>query len=281
MVQTNYIFDFDLTTPTISTFPAVNFDPITTNDPAWFISSVGGNTIYYNNLMWITGPTNRPVWETTNSWPAVSLTNIASFAEASGIEAPQLGSTRKIRPASASAIMMAVTRKLDGVQYLWTSRQIGVNYLGNNDSPNSADRLGIEWFKIQVTSSISNTASGRIHDAATTNANFYYTPSLVVNTKGDMLLGFSGSSMTNYVGTYYWGRLNGGASPATPIRYFAGKDWCDAQGANTVRLGDYSHTSLDPDGLTFWTIQEYAETRYLSSGADNAWGTRIVRIAPY
>ncbi len=44
--------------------------------------------------------------------------------------------------------------------------------------------------------------------------------------------------------------------------------------------GDYSYTSLDPDGLTIWTIQEYAETRY-DPQLYNAFGTRIAAITPF
>ena len=120
--------------------------------------------------------------------------------------------------------MMATSRKLNGVQFLWTCRHIGVNHLGNNDSPNLADRTAIEWFKIQTGSSLSLAESGRIYDTAATNPKFYFLPSLAVNQNGDMLLGFSGSSMTNYVGNYYWGRLNGGAAPASPILYHDGID---------------------------------------------------------
>jgi hypothetical protein len=83
------------------------------------------------------------------------------------------------------------------------------------------------------------------------------------------------------VGAYYWGKLSNGTMLTEPIRYYAGQDWVDSPGSNPMRWGDYSYTTLDPDGLTLWTIQEYAETRYLSPGAENAWGTRIVRLSPF
>src|SRR5262249_18663785 len=47
-----------------------------------------------------------------------------------------------------------------------------------------------------------------------------------------------------------------------PIRYWQGTDWMDHELVESgVRLGDYSYTTVDPDGLRVWTIQEYAETR--------------------
>ena len=44
-----------------------------------------------------------------------------------------------------------------------------------------------------------------------------------------------------------------------------------------VRWGDYTATSLDPNnGLTFCTVQEYAETDPID---DTLWGTWIATIA--
>jgi len=107
---------------------------------------------------------------------------------------------------------------------------------------------------------------------------FYYMPSAAVNKNGDAIIGFSGSSMNDYIGAYYSGVLNNGTSASQPIRYFNGKDWF---GLTTDTLwGDYSHTSVDPDNLTIWTIQEYAETRYPDTAA-RAFGTRVGAITPF
>lgn len=45
-------------------------------------------------------------------------------------------------------------------------------------------------------------------------------------------------------------------------------------GSGRVRWGDYSATVVDPlDDLTFWTIQEYAETDVGGTASDDRWGT--------
>jgi hypothetical protein len=45
-------------------------------------------------------------------------------------------------------------------------------------------------------------------------------------------------------------------------------------GQGSVRWGDYSATVVDPsDDLTFWTLQEYAETDVGSGPSDDRWGT--------
>src|SRR5438094_183231 len=106
-------------------------------------------------------------------------------------------------------------------------------------------------------------------------------PSLAVSTNGDIVVGFSGCSANSYVSAYFAGKLHDGTI-VEPVRFYAGKDWCDTSSPSFgVRWGDYSATSLDPDGLTIWTVQEYAETRWEPGGNNNAWGTRIVAIKPF
>ena len=175
---------------------------------------------------------------------------------------------------------MAAVRTISGTQYLWTCHHVGVNSSGNNDG-SPADRTAVEWFKIQMQStppSASIVSNNRIYDSAATSPKFYYYPSLAVNQNGDVALGFSGSGVNDYIGAYYFGTLNGGSSPTAPIRFYAGKDWYSGNGSD-IRWGDYSNTSLDSDGLKFWTLQEYAETRYATG--INAWGTRFVAITPF
>jgi hypothetical protein len=94
-----------------------------------------------------------------------------------------------------------------------------------------------------------------------------------------MLVGCSASSVNEYGGAYYTGRLFNGVSPTNPIRFAAGKDWFGSTDFTSSRWGDYSNTSLDPDGNTIWTIQEYAETRF--SNGHNAYGTWIVAVTRF
>ncbi len=85
---------------------------------------------------------------------------------------------------------------------------------------------------------------------------WYYFPSIAVNAHGSVALGFSGSSPTEYIGGYYTMRER--SDPPGTMRPVA----LLKEGERTYeywRWGDYSQTVVDPvDGLTFWTIQEYA-----------------------
>ena len=120
----------------------------------------------------------------------------------------------------------------------------------------SALRSGCQWFKLQISAdgqSLSLADSGRVYDGSTSYPYYYYMPSLMVNTNGDMVMGFSGSRGTEHVGAFYTGRLADGTSSAKPVLIQSGRAFFP-----DYFWGDYSYTSLDPDGLTFWTVQEYA-----------------------
>ena len=167
---------------------------------------------------------------------------------------------------------MATVRKFGGVQYLWTCHTIGVNSAGNNDSP-PADRMGIDWFQIQTQPTFQISHSGRIFDpaAAANNPRSYYLPSLAVNNNGDIVVGCSGSSANalDYIGAFYTRQPGNGGLMSAPIPYRTG-----AQYVTHNRWGDYSYTSSDPDGVTIWTIQEYAYP-------NDFWGTQIAAIKPF
>jgi len=217
--------------------PGVNFEPITINDPAWFVYETFG-TINYNRLKWVNGPNGEPVWEMA---PWGQLTISESYNSPSS--APQFGSTILLRLSHVgSRLMMATVGRVGGVQHLWTCHQIEVNSMGNNQTI-QADRSAVAWYKIQLDSPVSIVNSGRMYDSTPApNQKFYYMPSLAVNNHGDMVIGFSGSSANDYVGAYYTGKLNNGAMPNPPIRYFSGTDWFYSP-APDIKWGDYSYTS--------------------------------------
>jgi hypothetical protein len=143
------------------------------------------------------------------------------------------------------------------------------------------DRTGIQWLKLQVDSSagtLDYSAHGRVYDkSATTNAFYYYFPSLAVNCAGDMVMGFSGSSATDYIGSYYSWRLAGESTLDAPRLIQAGlTNYSDESG----RWGDYSATTLDPtDDWSFWTVQEY-QVPEVDPLEPIHWNTVIANIRP-
>lgn len=131
-------------------------------------------------------------------------------------------------------------------------------------------RSALEWYRINATTN-AVIESGLISDAT---RHFYY-GSIAVNGLGDVVIGYSGSSDTDFISTFVSvGKTSGGVTTfGTPTLTQAGvANYVALDGSGRNRWGDYSATQLDPnDPNSFWTIQEFA------SGT-NQWQTRITQI---
>ena len=143
---------------------------------------------------------------------------------------------------------------------LWTAHAVDVS-----------GRAAIRWYEIDPLTT-STLQVGTIDDPVLG----FVMPSVSVNSLGDAVLAFSGSSSSQFAAAYYTGRLATDAlgQVAAPILFKAGEGFyqhLDSFGRN--RWGDYSLTSIDPvDDLTFWTVQEYAQP-------NNRWGSWIAELA--
>jgi hypothetical protein len=144
------------------------------------------------------------------------------------------------------------------------------------------DRSAVQWLKLKINpqdGSLTVVDHNRVWDSAhTTNAWWYYVPSLMVNNAGAMVAGFSGSSVSNYIGAYYIWRLPCGSELESPAEIQAGTTNYNPTAIG--QYGDYSATTLDPseDG-DFWTVQAYAAPSN-SALSPHRWATVIVRIRP-
>jgi len=279
--------------------PAVNFDESTTNDYAWFVvkgppdlsSNYQGGAIYYRRMQW-TG--TNAAWA-ENNWIAVTNsvgtyrdyydldgTNIIDIVPSGiSIYAPNKDGVPLNLHTVGSRLAMTSIRN----GYLWTCQPIGLSgtngtYTGNETGTN-VDRTGAQWLRFRVDTTngtLSYDSHGRIYDqSSTTNAFYYYFPSLAVNCAGDMVLGFSGSSADSYIGAYYSWRTAGGASLEHPRFIQAGRT---NYAVLDRRWGDYSATTSDPvDDWSFWSIQQYADPSGDPEG-QYVWKTVIAKIRP-
>ncbi|HEY0550327.1 MAG TPA: LamG-like jellyroll fold domain-containing protein [Verrucomicrobiae bacterium] len=261
--------------------PAVSFDTPPRGQYAWFVakqwrgneSNYLGGALAYRRLRW---SGSNAVWADTN-W--VSLTN--SFyrnyfdLDDGRIRAPQTNGFPAINLfQTGSRLMMAFIH--DGA--LWTCHHVGLSgtngtYSGGATGTN-VDRSAAQWLKISTDTNgnFLSLTNGRVFDRSRTTPYYYYFPSLAVNQAGDMVMGFSGSRTNGYIGAFYSYRAANGTVPNAPLVLKPGLGPFDS-----FRWGDYSYTTVDPvDGLTFWTVQQYA-------GDDpdaNPWGTWISEIVP-
>ncbi len=168
--------------------------------------------------------------------------------------APALGSTTVVDTGGDARLMMSVFRN----GCLWTTHCIS-----------QSGRAAVDWYQVDV-NPLSLVQSGTIYDSGM----YYYYPSLMVNSNDDMVIGFSGSNATQFIGAYYAGRK--GTDPlgetSAPVQYRAGSAPYTAVFNGQNRWGDYSYVTLDPtDDTAFFCIQEYAH-------ATNTWGTSVAKL---
>ena len=131
-------------------------------------------------------------------------------------------------------------------------------------------RAAVEWYQIRQSDN-AVLQSGVIADD---DLAFYY-PSISVNDYGDVVIGFSGSSESQYVSTYavVGDTLSGVTTFSAPTLLHAGvSDYERLDTINRNRWGDYSATVADPTNpFRFWTFQEYVH------GTDE-WATRVTEL---
>ena len=133
------------------------------------------------------------------------------------------------------------------------------------------NNAALQWYRMNATS-LAIEAEGLISDPT---LDLYYS-SIAANEFGDIVIGFSGSSETDFVGTYAVvgdTDLNGDVTFGDLIQLKAGEGgYVRLDSSNRNRWGDYSATVLDPsDPFSFWTFQEFA------SGT-NEWSIQISQI---
>jgi Concanavalin A-like lectin/glucanases superfamily/Divergent InlB B-repeat domain len=243
--------------------PAYNLDAIGLSDPAWFAASYNYSNIDCLKLVWSGTPGSRIPSLDSGGF----FVNTPAFAPT--LNAPALGSSVNINVIDFR-LMMATIRS----NQLWTCHSIGLNSSGGNSS---ADRTGCEWQQINLNGGTpALVQSGRVYDNAVSNPRFYYYPSIMVNGQGHVVMGFSGSKSTEYVGAYFTGRLDSDpqGTMGTIVQIKAGEASYQIILDGRNRWGDYSYTSLDPnDDMSLWTIQEYA------ASPSSTWGTWAAKLS--
>ena len=201
----------------------------------------------YIRIFSITFPSGTP------TWTDLGLIQV-NFHTIGSLRAPQLGGSDLINT-NGNGLLNAVLR--DGT--LWTTHTV----LDNTES-----RTEVAWYQLDPATASNTTPGVPVQQGRIGHATrYYYYPSIAVNANGDVGIGFSGSSPTEYAGAYYTARaasdppgtMQSVATLKAGLGYYSiGLD---------NRWGDYSATCVDPtDDLTFWTVQEYADF-------GNTWAT--------
>jgi hypothetical protein len=135
---------------------------------------------------------------------------------------------------------------------------------------NAGGRPALRWLEIDATTNEILQTGVLAHP----ELGLYY-GSIAVNEHGQVVIGCSGSSETQFVSSYaIVGETEGGVTTfGEPILLRAGEaDYFLDYGSGRNRWGDYSATMVDPsDSRVFWTIQEFVL-------AEDVWATQITEL---
>jgi hypothetical protein len=149
---------------------------------------------------------------------------------------------------------------ISGAESLWDSHTVR-----GTAASNAAPR----FYQVDVTGGTvaANTIQSFTHnpDASTLNR---WISSIAVDRAGDMAMGYSASSASSFPSIRYAGRLvtdTLNTLPQTETVLYQGT----GTQSGSIRWGDYSAMTLDPDGCTFWYTSEY----YTTTGSNDL--TRI------
>ncbi|TMH43751.1 MAG: hypothetical protein E6H59_07640, partial [Betaproteobacteria bacterium] len=215
----------------------------------------------------ITGALGAEIYTAGTSFPTVTSANGWAVT---GPDAPQLGSAPLIETGD---------RRMQSCSYrnafLWCVHHIFLPAA-------NPTRASVQWWQLTTSGAIQQ--RGRIDDSS--GATFYAYPSIAVNAKSDVLIGYSRFSASQYASANYsFRQCNDTANTLQSdavLKPGEGPYYKIGATSQKNRWGDYSSTVVDPaNDLDMWTIQEYAATP-IGTGANNGdgrWGTWWGRVA--
>lgn len=168
---------------------------------------------------------------------------------------------------------------------VWRNNSLWITTTLLPPAGSDAGQTTAHWFKINTTvpSTFVVSDQGNLGGEDIAPGTYTFFPSLAVNEAGDMIIGFSASAPTIYVGAYFAGRLStdpAGVVGASRVLREGVDYYVRTFGGSRNRWGDYSGISVDPsDGTKFWVFNEYALTRgNVFGGEDGRWGTAFGEV---
>lgn len=213
---------------------------------------------YYENS-WGTGVDGVKIWNMTVTWgttPVATITgptqiNTAAFDgtyDAGWNDCPQPGTSAMLDGIGGIPTYRAQWRPWTGYNTVLLNWGVLIT--------NSPRQRSIRWCELRQDQ---GTGTWSLYQEGT------YTPdgdtrwmgSMAMDDNGSIALCYTKSNSSSvYPGLYYTGRLAGDPLGQMTITEQTAKAGTSVQ-TSTNRIGDYSHTALDPDGVTFWHTGEY------------------------
>lgn len=220
--------------------PIVDLD--NTELPVPLLSAVDTASGLFKRLN-ITGNINSPMLDTSGD-----LISVNPFGLPFGAIQPNPGAFIDTGDNRFSSNLILQNETIWGVQTVGTS----------------SGRSALRWFQIDADT------NALLQEGLIADGKFdFYFGSIAVNEFNDVVIGFSGSSESQFVSSYaVLGETNSGVTTfSNPLLLKAGVDTY-----NNFRWGDYSATVLDPsDPFSFWTFQEWVAD-------EDIWATQITQL---
>jgi hypothetical protein len=196
--------------------------------------------------------------------------NIGNIEGSSGFpDAPQLGTSTDVETNDRRAL-----HAVWADDSLWMVATI-VPKTGDAD----AGETTAYWWELDTTTLATITVAdqGAILGDDIATDTFTYYPSIAVNGKGQVVIGFSASAATIYPGSFYTTRVPADAAGTTSGSgtMTAGTDYyVRTFGTPENRWGDYSGASIDPTNGCMWVFNKHAMTRGSGTAPeDGRWAT--------
>ncbi|HBF88097.1 MAG TPA: hypothetical protein DDX39_05595 [Bacteroidales bacterium] len=210
---------------------------------------------YYDNA-WGGGTDGVKIWNMTVTWGTTAAASISASTQVntSAFDASyDSGWDDVVQPGT--------TQKLDGIGGIPTFRAQWRPWSGYNSLllnwgvVISSTQRSIRWVELRQSQS---TGTWTLYQEGTytPDAHTRWLGSIAMDDNGSIALAYCKSSSSVYPSLCYTGRLAGDALGTMSFAETVVAAGVSSQTSGN-RVGDYSHTSLDPDGQTFWHTGEY------------------------
>src|SRR5207302_324920 len=226
--------------------------PPPTGEPNFYLQMVApGNLNLFKFHVDFTTPSN-------STFTGPTAIPVAPFSEAcgGGTCIPQPGTTQQLDSLSDRLMFRLAYRNFGDHESLVV-----------NHSVMAGNSVGVRWYEIR---SPNVTPTVFQQGTFSPDSQYRWMGSIAMDQSGDIAVGYSASSSSNFPAVRYTGRV-----PSDPAGTMESEnsiiEGTGSQTNGSSRWGDYSGMSVDPaDDCTFWYTNEYLTT----NGSFN-WNTRI------
>jgi hypothetical protein len=251
-------FNLDPNNAGIVSQPIVDFGPSTGREPFLAVDFNLFSTLNRYDLVGTTNPT----------FTATQSITVPATAAPPGAHQPDTPDKIDTNDDRFDAYVFKVGNSIWGVHT--------TAFPANARTPQAA----LRWYQIDATTGAMLQQPGTLTDSVSD----LYMPSIAANQFGDVVIGYTRSSITEYASAYasIGHTTNGVTTFGSPILLRAGTMAYDPAslglGADN-RWGDYSATHVDPaDPWIFFTIQEFADDATDPDFPVGQWATQVSEI---